>query len=126
MLFRSSLVEKNFKLIYIDTLKHEDSLISHLLVDSSWKTLSLSICDENYKSLAPDFMSDKDIMEEVANHRRQGLLDIFAMEYMGMPVAKETATFKSEDFKSYREDGGDFLKIKDRLINIEKIGRAHV
>ena len=113
-----SLASKDFKLIYIDTLKHEDALLQHILDDESWESLSLSLCDDNYKSLAPDFMSDKEIMDEVIEHRNQGLLDVFAMEYMGRPISGESASFRPEFFKYYKESDEEFLLIKNRLINI--------
>ena len=42
-----------WRIIYIDTLKHYDSLLQELLVDPEWHSLRLDLCDDNYNSLAP-------------------------------------------------------------------------
>lgn len=95
--------DRNWRFIYIDTLKHEDSLLQRLLDSSDWESLHLSVCDENYKSLAPSYMTDEEIAHEVEVHREEGILDIFAMEYMNLATSKEDASFKQEYFKYYNE-----------------------
>ena len=117
--------DKDWKMIYIDTLKHEDSLLQHLLESPDWKDLVLSACDSNYKSLAPSYMSDEDIMEEVESHRRDGNLDIFVMEYMNQPASAEDANFQSGYFKYYNETDADFIKDeKPKLENLVIIDPA--
>ena len=96
--------------IYIDTIKHEDSLLVDLIDSPQWATVQLSICDENYKSHDPNYMTDAEILEEVEEHRRLGTLDAFYMERMNVPIAREDAVFKQEYFK-YFEDLGDRLKV---------------
>jgi len=99
--------------IYIDTIKHEDSLLVDLLDSDDWVHVQLSICDDNYKSFDPNYMSDEEIAAEVAEHRRLGTLDTFYMERMNVPIAKEDAVFKQEYFK-YFEDCGDHLFVLDK------------
>lgn len=96
--------------IYIDTIKHEDSILAGLMESPIWKTIQLSICDENYKSLDPNYMTDAEIMEEVEEHRREGTLDEFYMERMNISIAREDAVFKQSYFK-YFEDRIDSLVI---------------
>ncbi len=110
---------KDWKFIYIDTVKHEDALIVDLLNSPDWESEQLSICGDDLKSLAPDFMSDKEIKEEYEEYRRQGLLDVFAREIMSQPISKEDAIFKQDMFKSYKEDDEDF--IKNILPNLENV-----
>jgi hypothetical protein len=95
--------KKNWFVIYIDTIKHEDSLLQELMDSPDWYSIRLSICDENYKSLDPNYMTDSEIEHEVAEHRRLGTLDLFYMERMNIPVAKENASFAIEYFKEHDE-----------------------
>jgi len=96
---------KTTQYIYIDTLKHEDALLQELLDSPDWHSVHLSVCDDNYKSYAPDFMSDEEIKEEVESLRLKGKLDIFYREMRNIPVAKENASFKAENFRHYRPEG---------------------
>jgi len=105
-----SRVDKNYQYIYIDTLKHEDSLLEFLLTSSDWKGIRLEICDDNLKSTAPGFMSDEEVVSEHASHKEKGLLDVFYQEFRNIPTSKEDAVFKPEYFRYYREDG-DRLRI---------------
>lgn len=95
--------KKDYTFIYIDTLKHEDSLLALLLESSDWDSLTLSICDENYNSLAPEFMTTEEIAHEVEMHREKGVLDEFYREYMNIPISTEDAVFMSKYFRYYDE-----------------------
>lgn len=92
------------KVIYIDTLKHEDSLLAELLELPDWHHLRLSICDENYNSYAPEFKSTEKIRSMVESARASGTLDHFYREHMSEPIAHEDASFKADYFKYYDED----------------------
>jgi phage terminase large subunit-like protein len=106
---------KDWKIIVIGTLLHEDSLLANLLEDPGWYHAHLSICDDNFKSNWPDFMTDKQILELVDSYRRMGLLDSFYREYMGVPIAKESARFQQEMFKYYEETDKEFLEVRKGL-----------
>jgi hypothetical protein len=99
-----------YKFIYIDTIKHEDSLLVELLDSPQWKSVQLSICDENYKTLAPEFKSQRELDDELAEHRRLHIMDIFARENMSQPISREAAAFKNEYFQYYSEDDEEFIK----------------
>lgn len=98
---------RNWQIIYIDTLKHEDALLAELLDSSDWATLRLPICTQDYKSLAPEHMSDEEVLHQVEMHRQNGTLDVFGREFMCEPVARESATFRPEYFKYYDETTED-------------------
>jgi phage terminase large subunit-like protein len=116
---------KDWKVIVIGTLLHEDSLLANIYDDAQaqikagkkpdWYCVHLSICDDNFKSNWPDFMTDADILKLVDSYRRIGELDSFYREYMGVPIAKESARFKQEMFKHYEETDKDFLLEKKAL-----------
>jgi phage terminase large subunit-like protein len=112
---------KNFRLLYIDTVKHEDSLLQELLDSPEWYGIRLSICDDDYKSLDPNYMTDEEILAEVNEARRLGKLDIFYMERMNIPVAKEDASFKQEYFHTHVESE---MNLKPWLENVVIIDPA--
>lgn len=94
---------KNWKAVVIGTLLHEDSLLANLTDDPNWFHLNIDICDDNYKSLWPDFMSDADIEKLVESYRAQGMLDTFFREYRNKPISTEDATFLQSYFQYYDE-----------------------
>ncbi len=102
------------QIIYIDTVKHEGSLIEELLQMDSWHGIRLSICTDDYKTLAPDFVTQEDLDIEITEARKHHKLDIFARESMSMPISKENQVFKLEYFKYYKETDIDFItQLKD-------------
>jgi len=96
--------------IYIDTIKHEDSLLEILMDAPEWASLRLSICDSNYNTLDENYMTTEEIKDEIEQHRNKGLMDLFYMERMNIPISIEDAVFRQEYFK-YFEDQGDKLVI---------------
>ena len=111
--------KKDWRIFYIDTLKHEDSLMALLLEADDWHTLVAPICDSQYKTLAPDFITDEELAEEVKSHQDKGIMDIFAQEIMCTPISKADATFKQDYFRYYNESDDDFIKKeRDGLINV--------
>ena len=94
---------KDWQVIYIDTLKHEDALLQDLLDSPDWLSTRLELCDDEYHSNAPEFISDEEVRAEADEHRRLGLLDVFYREYRNMPISLEDATFKADKFKYYTE-----------------------
>lgn len=103
LLKATSRMKKDWQIVYIDTLKHHDALLEHLLQDPTWATVRLEACDDNLKSNAPSFMSDKEVREEWEAHKSQGLLDVFAREFRNRPIAAEDAVFQPTYFKYYDE-----------------------
>jgi hypothetical protein len=105
-----------WRILYIDTLKHYDSLLQDLLSDPEWYSLRLDLCDDNYNSLAPHLISTEELKREVESHRSKGILDIFYMEYRNMPIAKEDASFRQEHFKYYDEIDLDKKNLENYVI----------
>jgi hypothetical protein len=111
-----------WKVCYIDTLKHEDSLLADLLNDPTWHSIEIDLCDDQLNSNWPDFMSNQDIRNLYESFKVQGLLDVFYREYRGLPIAKETAVFKQEYFRYYSESDKEFsshLKECESLVIID-------
>ena len=95
--------DKNWQIIYIDTLKHEDSLLQDLLESSDWESLRLEICDDNLVPVAPEFMSQEEVLKEYNYHKSMGLLDVFYREFRNIAVSLEDAVFQQEYFRYYEE-----------------------
>lgn len=94
-------LHKNWKIVYIDTLKHEDSTLQKLLDSPEWDSVRLEACDDNFRSAAPEFMSDKDIKKEYQEHVDAGLEDVFYRELRNLPISTRDAAFRPEYFKYY-------------------------
>jgi len=116
--------DNTWKIIFIGTLLHENSLLADLLADPTWNNVEIDLCDDALHSNWPDFMTDVEIKELYDSYRVQGLLDVFAREYRGQPIAKEDAIFKQEYFKYYDESDEEFSKKLSSYENIVIIDPA--
>lgn len=105
-----------WRVIYIDTLKHYDSLLQELLTSDEWYSMRLDLCDDNYVSQAPYLISTEELKREAESHRAKGMLDVFYMEYRNLPISKEDATFRQEYFKYYEERELDAKRIENVII----------
>jgi len=94
-------IHRDWKIVYIDTLKHEDSLLQHLLNSPEWKSVRLEACDDDFKSSAPDFMSNDDIAGEWQEHMDAGQTDVFFRELRNLPISTKDAAFRKEYFRYY-------------------------
>lgn len=102
---------KKWRIIYIGTILHEDSLLVNLLRDTHWHSLRLSLCDDEGNSAWPEQIDNAGIQELREKYKSQGLLDAFYREYRNIPMAKEGAPFKSENFRYYEPE-----KLKNKYI----------
>lgn len=107
---------KNWKIVVIGTLLHEDSLLQNLMDDDTWVHAHLALCDGNMNSNWPDFMTTDEIRGLANSYEKQGLLDSFCREYLGIPQSEKDRKFKAEYFKEYSEL--DLRASKDPIINI--------
>jgi hypothetical protein len=101
-----------WKIVYIDTLKHSESLLQELLEDNDWKGLRLDLCDDNYNSNVPELISTEQLLKEAASARKNGTLDIFYMEYRNIPISKENQSFRLEYFQNNHYSATD-INIKE-------------
>jgi hypothetical protein len=91
----------NWKIIYIDTLKHEDSLLQHLLDSPNWASLRLEACDDNLKSVAPHFVSDAVIKQKWDKAVNAGETDSFFQEHRNIAISTGDSAFKQSYFRYY-------------------------
>jgi hypothetical protein len=95
----TSRIDKNHQIVYIDTLKHADSLLQGLLDSSGWTSIRLEICGDDLKSNVPEFMSDEDIKKDYDYYKERGQLDIWYREMRNLPISTEDAVFRQEYFQ---------------------------
>ena len=107
---------KDWKIIIIGTVLHEDSLIVELLEDESWDSVRLELCDDDFNSNWPDFMSSEDCKALYMEYKKKGQADVFFREYRNLPISTEDATFKAEYFKDYDETDESFRP--ERMVNV--------
>ena len=98
-----NMYNKATKIIYIDTLKHEDSIGTYLQKDPSWKVVVLSACDENFNSYAPEYMTTSKLRATYQSHVDHGVEDVFYREYMNIAISVKKRAFKPENFRYYFE-----------------------
>jgi len=119
--------------LYIDTIKHQDALLQLLINSSDWLDVSdfpnldpdtpdgvLSICDLDFNTYDPDYMSTEEIKQEYAEHEEKGKQDLFYMEFMNIPISLKDAVFKPESFKHY-EEAGDHLIVQSQLMGVQML-----
>lgn len=93
---------KNWEVIVVGTLLHEDSLLANLAEDPSWDVVTLKLFDEDTKkSNFPNFMPDKEVESLIELHRDSGELDTLYREYMSNPISTIDPTFHKSYFKYY-------------------------
>jgi predicted phage terminase large subunit-like protein len=92
---------KNYKIVYIDTLKHEDSVLQMLLDSPDWKSVRLEACDDDFNPTAPDFRSKEQILADWEEHQRTGQTDVFFREFRNLPISTKDSSFRQEHFKYY-------------------------
>ena len=113
-----------WKVVFIGTLLHENSLLADLLVDPTWEHVEIDLCNDELESNWPDFMTTAQVKELYESYKVQGLLDVFYREYRGIPIAKESASFRQEYFKYYLESSEEFKSAKSKLESIVIIDPA--
>ena len=91
----------NWKIVYIDTLKHEDSILQKLMDSPDWQSVRLEACDDNFKSTAPHFMTDERIAMEWEEHVKAGQTDVFFREFRNLPISTKDSAFRREYFHYY-------------------------
>lgn len=111
-----SRLDKNWQIIYIDTLKHEDSLLQELLDSSDWESVRLEAFDDDYNPTAPEFMDKVEIMAEKKNHEEKGQLDVLFREYRNLPISTADASFRQEFFKTYSDPELDKKAVETVII----------
>lgn len=115
-----------YKIVYIDTLKHEDSVLQMLLDSPDWKSVRLEACDDDFNPTDPAFKSKEQIDKDWQEHVDAGQTDVFFREYRNLPISTKDSAFQQNYFKYYNvpleknfKDGRD-LKITDAEVQLNQ------
>lgn len=121
----------SFKIVYIGSLLHEDSLMARLTeIDEvtkefklpSWNPIKLELHDDNGKSFWPEYMSDERIAAEIAQAKIAGTLDGWMREMRGIPTATENSLFAKFNFLQYEES--QIAEFNHRITNFVLVDPA--
>lgn len=97
------LSDRNWLVFYIDTIKHQSSLLVDLLDNPGWKNLCIDICTDEIESLAPEFISTAELRKEYEEHKKDDTLDVFFMERRNIPAPPEARKFSAKMWSYYKE-----------------------
>lgn len=112
-----------FEVIYIDTLKHQDSLLANIMKWQDWKSVRIELCDDDLISKFPSFMNDEAVRVEYESSKEKGDLDGFYREFRNLIIAGEDASYRPEYFRYY--DEGDMDLNADRgIVNVITVDPA--
>lgn len=114
---------RKWKIVYIDTLKHEDAVLQKLLNSPEWDSIRLEACDDDFKSSAPHFMSDSDIQKEWEQHVNAGQTDVFFRELRNLPISTKDSSFRTDYFHYYNlppENSGKEGDLKKTDVEIQQ------
>lgn len=95
---------KDWRIIVIGTVLHEQSLVWKLLHDPDWTPVHLQLANDQDESLWPEFITTADLKKKKEAARRRGLLDDYYLEFRNIPQAAEDCPFKAEYFIPYSEE----------------------
>jgi hypothetical protein len=98
----------NWKAVVIGSLIDGKSVLADLAESKRWRVVRVSVCDSQYHSLWPEYLSDQKIAEMVEGYREMGMLDSFHREHMSEAVSDEDSSFRQEWFRSYDEADHEF------------------
>lgn len=124
----NSIDRKRTRVIVVGTILHADSLLANLLESPDWESIRIELCDDNYRSNFPDFMSDEQVYAVAEGYRQRGMLDTFFREYRNLPVAREDAVFTQDLFKywSLEDDSASIRRmVKCVIVEPAKTVKLH-
>jgi len=103
----------NYKIFFVGTPLHDDSLLANLMADSDWCPVKFPIQDEDGNPAWSDRFSKEWIDKEMASFRKQGMGKAFFQEYMLQVIDDDDAVFKKDNFTYYND--GDMQKFLPQM-----------
>jgi hypothetical protein len=95
-----------WRIIYADTLKHEDAYMAHILTDPDFTKVRFAQSrwdseTQKYYSLVPERITDEQVQAEAMHFERIGKADVYAREKMCRAINPAKAQYKDDFFKYY-------------------------
>lgn len=91
----------DYRVVYIGTVLHEDSLLCSLLQNPGWTKVRYELCDDEFKSNWPQRFSSEDIKRIHDDFCNMGLEDAFYMEYRNLPQSQKNKPIQREHLKYF-------------------------
>lgn len=114
-----------WRMLYADTLKHQDANIAHIINSSQWHSVSFPMatlrksppegtaekfqpCEyedskPRYYSEVPEIITTAQVRREIAQSKEDGVFETYCLEKLCLPVSPEGASWTAETFKYYSE-----------------------
>ncbi len=105
-----------WRIFYIDTLKHQDANMAHLLESSDWRGVTFPQAEmrtetdpatgkerKQFYSLVPEVVTHAQIRRMVKVAQADGTMDEFARERLCLPTSPDTACWTPDSFKHYHD-----------------------
>ena len=100
-----------FRVLYLDTYKHEDSLVTTLIDSSKWRSKIFPQSEirvdadgkRRFYSLAPELISDEQVRVEVRDAIKRNKMDGYAREYMCCPFNPISTAWTKDLHVHYKE-----------------------
>ena len=99
---------ERYKIFFVGTPLHDDSLLANLMNDESWCPIKFPIMDDEGNPAWADRFSREWIDNEMESFRKQGMGKAFFQEYMLQVIDDEDSIFKKDMFTYY--DDGDIIR----------------
>ena len=95
--------KKDWRILLLGTMLHEDSLLENLMDDKGWEHLRLEICDDDFNSNWEDAITREELIKIFQEHEAQNITDSFYRELRNQCVPRGKGTFTPTMFKYYSE-----------------------
>lgn len=100
-----------FRVIYLDTYKHTDSIVAELLDSPKWKSRVFPQSElrvdpdgkRRFYSLVPSFISHEQVRAEVRDAMRRGRMDGYCREFMCLPHNPANMSWTKDMFVRFKE-----------------------
>jgi hypothetical protein len=97
-----------WRIVVLDTLKHQDALIGKLMSQPEWNRCRLPKAvlneeDGQYYSASKPLFSDADVRHEIEQARRNGYFDVYSREYLCTATDPEDKRWNTSMFQHYSE-----------------------
>jgi len=104
---------ENYKIFFVGTPLHDDSLLANLMADSDWCPVKFPIMDDDENPAWASRFNKEWIDKEMNIFRKQGMGKAFFQEYMLEVVDDDDAVFKKDNFTYYEQ--GDLAKFLPQM-----------
>ena len=93
----------DWKIVYIGTILHEDSLLQNLIDSPEWESVVIEACDDNFNPVWPEFLTEEKLRKFHSMYAAEGILEEFYQDFRNQPIPRGHTAFSSKYFQYYTE-----------------------